>query len=83
MSPIQGGSAMSAPSFERVAVVGLGLLGGSVAAAARARGVAGTVIAVSRGRETAAAAVAAGLADEGTHELAAGVTGADLVVLST
>jgi cyclohexadieny/prephenate dehydrogenase len=74
---------MSAPLFERVAVVGLGLLGGSVAGAARERGVAARVVAVSRGRETAAAAVAAGLADEGTHELGAGVAGADLVVLCT
>jgi cyclohexadieny/prephenate dehydrogenase len=74
---------MSAPLFERIAVVGLGLLGGSVAAAARERGVAGRVVAVSRGRETAAAAVAAGLAHEGTHDLGAGVAGADLVVLCT
>ncbi len=74
---------MSAPAFERVAVVGLGLLGGSVAAAARARGVARCVVGVSRGRETAAEAVAAGLADEGSHDLAAGVAGADLVVLCT
>lgn len=74
---------MSAPLFDRVAVVGLGLLGGSVAAAARERGVARSVVAVSRGRETAAAAVAAGLAHEGSHDLAAGVAGADLVVLCT
>jgi cyclohexadieny/prephenate dehydrogenase len=69
--------------FERVAVIGLGLLGGSVAGAARARGVAKRVVGVSRSRETAAAAVAAGLADEGTADLAAGVAGADLVVLCT
>jgi cyclohexadieny/prephenate dehydrogenase len=69
--------------FERVAVIGLGLLGGSVAGAARARGVAKRVVGVSRGRETAAAAVAAGLADEATADLPAGVAGADLVVLCT
>jgi prephenate dehydrogenase len=74
---------MSAPAFERIAVVGMGLLGGSVAVAARERGVARCVVGVSRGRETAAAAVAAGLVDEGTHELSSGVAGADLVVLST
>ena len=74
---------MSAPLFERIAVVGLGLLGGSVAAAARERGVAARVVAVSRGRETAAAAVAAGLAHEGTHDPVAGVAGTDLVVLCT
>ena len=64
-------------------MIGLGLLGGSVAGAARARGVAKRVVGVSRGRDTAAAAVAAGLADEGTADLAAGVAGADLVVLCT
>jgi cyclohexadieny/prephenate dehydrogenase len=69
--------------FERIAVLGLGLLGGSVAGAARARGVAKRVVGVSRGRDTAAAAVAAGLADEATAELAAGVAGAELVVLCT
>ncbi len=71
------------PAFECVAVVGLGLLGGSVAGAARKRGVAKRVVGISRGRETAAAAVAAGLADEATHDLAAGVAGAELVVLAT
>ncbi len=71
------------PLFERVAVLGLGLLGGSVAAAARERGVAKRVVGVSRGRENAAAALAAGLVDEATSELGAGVTGADLVVLCT
>jgi prephenate dehydrogenase len=69
--------------FERVAVIGLGLLGGSVAAAARARRAARRVVGISRGRDTAAAALAAGVADEATHDLAAGVAGADLVVLST
>jgi len=69
--------------FERIAVVGMGLLGGSVASAARSRGLARPVVGVSRGRDTAAAAQAAGLVDEGTAELAAGVAGADLVVLCT
>lgn len=69
--------------FERVAVIGLGLLGGSVAGAARARGVAARVVGVSRGRDTAAAAVSAGLADEASADLATGVAGADLVVLCT
>lgn len=74
---------MTKPAFERVAVIGLGLLGGSVAGAVRARRVAKRVVGVSRGRETAAAALAAGCADEATHDLAAGVAGADLVVLCT
>lgn len=74
---------MSGPAFERVAVVGLGLLGGSVAAAARARGVARRVVGVARLRETAAAAVRDGVADEAGTDLERLVAGADLVVLAT
>ncbi len=44
------------PRVERLAVVGLGLLGGSVALAARERGVARTVVGVGRSRESVAAA---------------------------
>jgi cyclohexadieny/prephenate dehydrogenase len=73
----------AAPLFSRVAVVGLGLLGGSLAGAARECGLAARVVGVSRGRENAAAALAAGLVDESTCDLAAGVAGADLVVLCT
>ncbi len=41
---------MSAARFERVAVLGLGLLGGSVAAAARERGLAKEVVGAGRRR---------------------------------
>jgi prephenate dehydrogenase len=74
---------MSAPPVERVAVVGLGLLGGSVAAAARSRGAARRVVGISRLRETAAAALRRGIVDEAGTDLARGVAGADLVVLAT
>jgi cyclohexadieny/prephenate dehydrogenase len=70
-------------TFERVVVIGLGLLGGSVAGAARERGVAKRVVGVSRGRDNAAAALAAGLVDEAGCDIAAAATGADLVVLCT
>jgi cyclohexadieny/prephenate dehydrogenase len=65
----------------RLAVVGLGLLGGSVARAARARGVAGEIVAVGRTPATLARARATGVVDRATSDLAEGVTGADLVVL--
>ena len=77
------GERVSDPVFERVAVVGLGLLGGSVAAAARARGVARRVVGVARQRETAAEALRAGIVDEAGIELEALVEGADLLVLAT
>ena len=72
---------MSAP-FERVAVVGLGLLGGSVALAACARGAARAVVGTSRSRDAEDAALARG-AVHAVAELEAAVRGADLVVLAT
>jgi cyclohexadieny/prephenate dehydrogenase len=74
---------VSGPAFERVAVVGLGLLGGSVAAAARARGVARRVVGVARQRETAAQALRTGIVDEAGTELETLVAGAELLVLAT
>lgn len=73
---------MSGP-FARLAVVGIGLLGGSVALAARKRGVAAKVVGVTRGREAAERARARGIVDEAGVDLARGVAGADLVVLAT
>ncbi len=70
-------------SFETLAVIGLGLLGGSVAGAARERGVVGRVVGVSRRPEMAAAAVDRGLCDEAGTDLAAGLREADLVILAT
>lgn len=70
------------PRVERLAVVGLGLLGGSVALAARERGVARTVVGVGRSRESVAAAERRGAIDT-VQELERAVAGADLVVLAT
>jgi prephenate dehydrogenase len=67
---------------ERLAVLGLGLLGGSVAKAARERGVAVRVAGATRRRDVLEAALADGSIDEaGEYEDAA--RGADLVVLAT
>ena len=70
-------------SFERLAVVGLGLLGGSIALAARRRGLAGNVVGVARRRETREAAVHGGIVDEVHAEPGPAFEGADLVVLAT
>ncbi len=70
------------PDFQRVAVLGLGLLGGSVALAVRGRGVAACVSGAGRRREVADRALAQGAIDEaGSYEEA--VSGAELVVLAT
>lgn len=71
------------PAFGQVTVVGMGLLGGSVAGAARRRRVAARVVGVSRGRETAAAAREAGLVDAAETDLAAAARETGLLVLAT
>lgn len=73
----------SAPLFRRVAVVGAGLIGGSLALAARRAGAVARVVGVSRSPERREAILRLGIADEATAELAAAVAGADLVLLST
>ncbi len=67
----------------QVTVVGLGLMGGSLAAALRARRACRWVVGVGRRDETVSEALHAGLVDEGTCDLARGVRHADIVVLAT
>jgi len=67
----------------RVTVVGLGLMGGSLAAALRAGGACREVHGVARRPETIAEALARGFVDGGTLDLAEGVRGSDVVVLAT
>lgn len=69
--------------FDRVTVVSLGLLGGSVARATRERGLAKEVVGVSRREETVRRAERDGVIDRGTSDVAEGVRGADLVVLAS
>lgn len=65
----------------RVVVVGLGLMGGSFAGALR--GKCREVVGVARRQETIDAALARGLIDRGTTDLAEGVREADVIVLAT
>jgi cyclohexadieny/prephenate dehydrogenase len=71
------------PAVERLAILGLGLLGGSVGLAARARGVARSVVGSSRGRETLARARARGIVDHAIADPREAVEDADLVILAT
>ena len=73
---------MSEPSFRRIAVLGLGLLGGSVALAAKRAGLAERVVGAGRRPEPLRRALAAGVVDE-VSDVAGAVAGADLVVLGT
>jgi len=72
----------SAPLFNRVTIVGTGLIGGSLALASRSAGTVGSVVGVGRSAASREVARARGLVDRTTDDLAAGVQGADLVVLA-
>lgn len=67
--------------FERVAIVGVGLIGGSLALAARAAGLIGSVVGVGRGEANLAVARKRGICDRTTRDLA-DIGPVDLVVLA-
>lgn len=68
--------------FDRVAIVGLGLIGGSLGMAVRRRRLAREVIGWSRHASTLRHAKASGAIDWGTTELRRAVASSDLVVLA-
>jgi prephenate dehydrogenase len=68
--------------IQRLAIVGVGLLGGSIALAARAHGAAREIIGIGRDRARLEPARRAGAVDRVTTDLAEGVRDADVVVLA-
>lgn len=70
-------------ALPKVAIVGVGLIGGSLALAWKARGVVGEVVGVARRSETISEAIEMGVIDRGTLTLAEGVNEADIVVVAT
>ncbi|HVK16315.1 MAG TPA: prephenate dehydrogenase/arogenate dehydrogenase family protein [Fimbriiglobus sp.] len=69
--------------LDTLTIVGVGLIGGSVGLAAKARGVARRVVGVGRDERTLARAVAVGAIDSFTTNLGDGASAADLVVVCT
>ena len=69
--------------FERLVVLGVGLMGGSLALAAKKAGVVGTVVGWSRTEATLQTALANGVIDSAELDLAAALKGADCVVVAT
>jgi len=67
--------------FDRLALIGVGLIGGSIARAARALGLVRTIVATSRSEPTRQRIRELGLADEVVDTSAAAVVGADLVMV--
>lgn len=72
-----------APLFERVAFIGIGLIGSSLARALRGHGLAGEIVASSRKQTTLDEALALGVCDWATSDAAEAVRDADLVMIST
>jgi prephenate dehydrogenase len=85
LSRFRDKKALTSPmiEFETVALVGMGLMGGSLGLALRQRRLARQVVAVARRPETVRRALELGAADEGCSEPRKGAAEADLVVLCT
>ncbi len=75
------GPALAEPLFERVAIIGVGLIGSSIARAARRRNAAKRIVIADCSREALDRAAALGLADEIAASSAEAAAGADLVIL--
>jgi cyclohexadieny/prephenate dehydrogenase len=69
------------PLFERMALIGTGLIGSSIARAARAQGTARSIVATARSAATRRRVAELGLADRVVETNAAAVAGADLVIV--
>ena len=69
--------------FEKLALIGIGLIGSSIARGARLRGLAKTIAISTRKPETLEEARALGLGDQYTLDAAEAVRDADLVILCT
>ncbi len=69
------------PLFNRLALIGVGLIGSSIARAAKAQNAVGSIVASARSPETRRRVAELGLADQVVETNAAAVEGADLVIV--
>jgi prephenate dehydrogenase len=72
-----------APHWDTVAIIGVGLMGGSIGLALKERRLARRVVGVGRRQESLDRARAAGAIDEGVLELEAAVAHAELIIACT
>jgi prephenate dehydrogenase len=73
---------VSLEPVRRIAIVGVGLIGGSCALAWRRAGVAGHIVGIGRGRANLERALELGVIDEIAADAASGVSGADAVLVA-
>jgi cyclohexadieny/prephenate dehydrogenase len=71
----------AASLFNKVALIGFGLIGGSIARAARAQGLAGEIVTTARSARTRARVAQLGIVDRVVDSNAEAVKDADLVIL--
>jgi cyclohexadieny/prephenate dehydrogenase len=71
------------PLFNRVTLIGIGLIGSSLAHAMREQKLAGEIVVTTRSKETLVRAIELGLCDRGTLDMGEAVEGADLVIVCT
>src|SRR3981081_4874420 len=71
----------AALSFKRIALIGFGLIGGSIARAAREQGLAGDIVTTARSAKTRARVSELGIVDRVVETNAEAVDDADLVIL--
>jgi prephenate dehydrogenase len=71
------------PLINRLAIIGVGLIGGSLARILREKGEVGEVVGIGRGKANLERAVELGVIDRYCHDPAEGVSGADMVFLAT
>jgi prephenate dehydrogenase len=74
---------MDAFHIDRLAVVGVGLIGGSLSLALKEAGAVGHVVGIGRGLPNLETALRLGVVDSVTRDLAAGVADADVIFLAT
>ena len=72
---------MAEPLFQRIALLGMGLIGGSIARAVRERGIAGEIVAHAKSARTLSRVAELNIADRVEADAAAAVQGADCVIL--
>jgi cyclohexadieny/prephenate dehydrogenase len=70
----------SAPLFNRLALIGVGLIGSSIARAARAQGAVREIVATARSPATRQRVAELGLADQVVEDNGAAAAGADLII---
>lgn len=69
------------PQFQRLTIIGLGLIGSSIARAVRKAGLAQHIVALDRDKAVRERVAELGIADEITADIGQAVKGADLVIL--